>query len=74
MTAKEKAKELVEKYREYAEPIMCDGGFMSRGEGCKRCALIAVDEIIDAIDWHKFEVPNEQYTYWFRVKAEIQKL
>ena len=36
------------------------------------CALIAVDEIIDAIDWHEYEVPNDQLKFWFEVKREIE--
>lgn len=40
----------------------------------KECALGAVDEILDAIDWHKFEVPNDQIEYWLEVQKEIEKL
>lgn len=40
----------------------------------KECALEAVDEIIDAIDWHEFEVPNGRFNYWHEVKEEIEKL
>jgi len=35
------------------------------------CATIAVDEVIEAIDWHEFETPNEQIEYWQQVKAEL---
>ena len=38
------------------------------------CAMVCVDEIIDAIDWHEFEVPNERLNYWQQVKEEIKKL
>ena len=43
-------------------------------ENAKECALIAVDEIIDAVDWHEFEVPNDVLHYYFEVKQEIEKL
>jgi hypothetical protein len=38
------------------------------------CAMVCVDEIIDAIDWHEFEVPNERLNYWQQVKQEIKNL
>ena len=37
----------------------------------KQCALIAVDEIISELDWHIFEIPNKQLSYWQEVKQEI---
>jgi hypothetical protein len=40
----------------------------------KQCALIAVDEIIDAIDWHEFETPNKEINYWLDVRKEINNL
>ena len=65
MTPKEKALDLVNKF---------DGvGLQMRNEAIA-CALIAVDEIIKAIDWHEFETPNEVFNYWNRVKLEIQRL
>ena len=65
MTPQEKAKELVDKF---------DGvGLQMRNEAIA-CALIAVDEICEAINWHEFEVPNEEFNYWNRVKLEIQRL
>lgn len=64
MTPKEKAIELVDKFTQ------------TNGNAffAKECALIAVDEIIDAIDWHEYEVPNDQLKFWFEVKREIEKL
>jgi hypothetical protein len=65
MTPKEKAEQLVAKF---------DGvGLQMRNEAIA-CALIAVDEIMKAIDWHEFETPNEVFNYWNRVKLEIQRL
>jgi hypothetical protein len=65
MTPKEKAEELVNKF---------DGvGLQMRNEAIA-CALIAIDEICEAIDWHEFETPNEVLNYWNRVKLEIKRL
>ena len=38
------------------------------------CAIVTVDEIIDAIDWHEYEVPNDQLKYWFEVQRILEKL
>jgi hypothetical protein len=64
MTPREKAVELVHKF----------GMENQYYERAKQCALIAVDEICEAINWHEFEVPNEEFNYWNRVKLEIEKL
>lgn len=65
MTEKEKAVELYSMYNSF--------GKLNDSE-VKECALLSVDEIIDAIDWHQFEVPNDQLKFWFNVKKEIEKL
>ena len=39
-----------------------------------QCALIAVEEIKEAIFWHPFESPNFELEYWQEVKNEINKL
>jgi hypothetical protein len=71
MTPKDKAKELIKKYVEFK----IDGQHRIFGiELSKQCALIAVDEICEAINWHEFQVPNEEFNYWNRVKLEIQRL
>lgn len=75
MTAKEKAAELVDKFDEYADSRISDSGRSFTTKICaKACALIAVDEILDAIDWHAYDTPNEQYQYWDEVKKEIEAL
>jgi hypothetical protein len=38
-------------------------------DAAKKCALIAVDEILNVI-----EVPSTEYKYWMQVKQEIEKL
>lgn len=40
----------------------------------KQCALIAVEEIKEAIFWHPYESPNFELEYWNEVKQEIEKL
>ena len=65
MTPKEKAPQLVEQFSLV--------GLQQREEGIA-CALIAVDEILLAIDWHEYEYPNEQFEYWHEVRTEIENL
>jgi hypothetical protein len=72
MTPKEKAEELVLKYLKMKRHKMFNGWWHKIIS--KQCALIAVDEIISAIDWHEFETPNKELIYWQQVKHEIQKL
>lgn len=67
MTPKEKAEELIDKFMPHSSGN-------SNNNEAKECALIAVDEIIDAIDWHEYEVPNDQLKFWFEVIKEIEKL
>ena len=71
MTPKEKAEELIRKITETLQDADMYGWY---DPACKNCALIAVDEIIDAIDWHEYEVPNDQLKFWFEVKQEIEAL
>lgn len=40
----------------------------------KDCAKVTINEICEAINWHEFEVPNEEIDYWNEVKEEINKL
>ena len=73
MTPKEKAEELVDKYYSivwHNGKKVCS---MSK-QAAKLCALIAVDEVLDAIviiNEYDFEPLNE---YWQEVKQEIEKL
>jgi hypothetical protein len=65
MEAKLKAIELVNKFSTV--------GLQQREEGIA-CAIMAVNEIIEAIDWHEFETPNKQINYWLDVRKEIHNL
>jgi hypothetical protein len=73
MTAKEKAIELVDKYYHLfsveLENTICI-------YEAKHCALIAVDEILDAITFNMYdeEEYNKVNDYWEQVKKEIEKL
>lgn len=62
MTPKEKAKELVEKMYKLDHTAWYDVA--------KKCALIAVDEIQEAIRY----LDDDSEDYWFEVKQEIDKL
>lgn len=64
MDAKEKAKELVEKMFQTGSALYADR------VGAKQCALIAVDEIINAGK----DVDEFSDRYWYEVKQEIEKL
>lgn len=75
MTPKEKAEELINKFLKLtSKHKQLETAGLGAITLAKQCALIAVDEIIDAIDWHEYEVPNDQLKYWFEVKQEIEKL
>lgn len=64
MTPKEKAKELFDKM----DMIIYTDQDNWKSQ-CKKCALVAVDEILINI-----EVPSENYSFWLQVKQEIEKL
>jgi hypothetical protein len=75
MTPKEKALELVED--------MHDAPEIGYNEHAKQCALIAVDEILEALkieltkDVTTFDVANfaaDKIIYWQEVKKEIEAL
>lgn len=70
MTPQEKALKLYDIYMD--EMIEKEAYFVE--SAAKQCALLAVDEIISAIDWHEFETPNKEIEYWQEVKTEIEKL
>jgi len=65
MTPKEKAKELVNKFRPYTKIIVADAEYI---ENTKICALIAVDEILGYMG------ADRGYAFWEEVKQEINKL
>lgn len=71
MTPIEKANELYSKYddllnKDFGNPIVFDNQL-------KQCALIAVDEILDATIYY-FNNDDLFVEYWQEVKHEIEKL
>ena len=68
MNPKEKAIELVDKFRDFAH---WDDGSRNNDFNSVRCALIAVDEIlnINSVDKDLF-----LSDYWYQVKQELEKL
>jgi len=85
MTPKDKANELVEKFNNYCSYEWWEGN-NGHKENMKQCALIAVDEILEAtkVKWAtQREYPNKEWKswrgiaykkYWLDVKNEITKL
>ena len=86
MTPKEKAKELVEKFKEVM-PFTDKKLFYSsieESKSCieiveevtaKQCALIAVDNYLNDLDnYMDSHYHNERWGYWQEVKQEIENL
>jgi hypothetical protein len=73
MTAKLKAKELVDKYRKYVDDGRHNGFYSGEitWNNQKKCALIAVDEILTA---DMFMMTEKQEIYWEQVISEIEIL
>ena len=70
MTTKEKAEELVRKmYLVHSNTASKITMYFA-----KECALIAVDEIIDALPESTSPYNLKQIDYWQEVKQEIEKL
>lgn len=75
-----KAKELVDKFMPYMYCYM-GSGMLSNDYDinvalsyAKKCAIIAINEIIEAIDWHSFETQNSEINYWESVKEEVESM
>ena len=75
MKAKEKAIDLIEKFENYVD-YQGDDCFNEREKmliNAKRCALIAVDEILNKKNF-LISIPLKDIEYWQEVKQEIIKL
>ena len=75
MTPKDKAKELVDKFIDYA--YHWDEGFPLPKEytpiwNAKQCALVCIDEILKNDD--RMYLGSNDINYWEQVKQEINKL
>jgi len=69
MTPKEKADELVERFR---MNVLDWEGCSINEHKAKQCALIAVDEILNLASF--YNDTQGEVTYWTEVKQEIEKL
>ena len=72
MTPLEKALQLMTRFQETSYKLGDHSSIYT--PTAKHHALICIDEIIDAIDWHDYEVPNLQLEFWFKVKHELENL
>ena len=66
MAPKEKALELIKKFRIH-QPVW------EVRDDAKQCALIAVNEVIEALNFHQWQNRNE-IEWWNEVKEEIEKI
>jgi hypothetical protein len=73
MTPKEKAEELVDKFMDYSEHRFNINNDLSPVYTAKQCALISVDEVIEALHEHHWQ-NRLIINYWEEVKHEIEKL
>ena len=75
MTPEVKAKDLVDKYRNSIMSFLSD---RMKDQNAKKCALIAVDQIIlEQCKSSELKDPryqDERINYWNEVKKEIEKL
>ena len=78
LTVKDKAKKLVDSFTPYAhyyvhDLVNMEDNKIEQWENAKQCAIIAVDEIIKALesDWSFMKI---KINYWQDVKQEIEKL
>jgi len=77
LTPKDKAKELVDSYINIMPCLLNQTGKLIIYHA-KQCAIIAVDEILNATQWDcHIELAHsacETVEYWIEVKQEIEKL
>jgi len=73
MSPKEKANELMSKFVGISLSQVNELVDGIRIRLAKECALIAIDEICEAINWHELEPPNKEWDYWKDVKLEIER-
>ena len=80
MTHQQQASELIDKFRDYVAGYI-GSSMLTNTEypeqitrNAKQCALIAVDEILKALDDHSDEIVTINTDYWQAVKAELEKV
>ena len=83
MSPKEKAQELVEKYKPFVYIFLGNGMLINQYseavilENAKQCALIAVDEMLKepiTIDGNTYYILRNVKSYWQEIKQEIELL
>ena len=83
MTPKEKAEELFNKFIIIDDLSDSTGNSLYFNAHAKQCALIAVDEIIEATNMYQYGISNAlehipskivKHPYWQEVKQEIENL
>lgn len=72
MTPKEKALELVSKFKLYLGTDAVGEEYFTSDLDSKRCAYIAVDEILNNDGFTQFDIHLTEF--WKQVKEEIEKL
>ncbi len=73
MTPKEKALELVDKFIEFTQDWDARDGYINDEFRAKECALIAVNEVIEALHEHHWQ-NRLIIDYWEEVKHELEKI
>jgi hypothetical protein len=74
MSAKDKAKELMDKYQYAVRFDESETQYFANMHSVKECALIAVDEILKQCwDYRDIDL-QASYDYWKEVKHEIELL
>ncbi len=74
MTPRQKAEKLLDRFEEYAEARISNSGRDFDKNYCsKQCALIAVDEILNALVYSPTDY-GASILFWNQVKTEIEKL
>ena len=71
MKPQEKAQELINSFSPHAKNWDCFYDIPLDENHTKKCALIAVDEIMNTIDSEDHVI---LYNYWQKVKQELEKL
>ena len=71
-TAKEKANQLLNKFYEASDGIGISK-YQSKVELAKQCAIIAVDEILDSLNYLPLGDSLNNKDYWQEVKNELNQ-
>jgi hypothetical protein len=74
MTLKEKAEELVKKFIPHTRLFLDGLGWEDCLDAAKCCAVIAVNEILNTIEYSSQADELSKVSYWEEVKREINKL